>query len=296
MRFKKITIAGAGVMGSQIAYQIALNGFEVSVYNHHIDTAKKRLEKLKADYEKDLHLTNEQFQAGMDNIKLVTDDLGKAVQDADFVIEALPESLELKEEFFTDLSRLAPEKTIFASNSSSFTPSQLVKFVDRPAKFLHMHFANKIWKYNVAEIMGTSQTDPAVFQEVVEFAKAIKMVPIEIHKEKNGYVLNSILIPVLSSALQLWANGVADPETIDKDWMISTHSPMGPFIILDIIGLRTPLQLEENLYQTTKDPAHKIIIDKLKEMVNKGQTGQEAGQGFYTYPNPAYEHPDFLKK
>ncbi|MEY8441130.1 3-hydroxyacyl-CoA dehydrogenase [Lactobacillaceae bacterium 24-114] len=296
MRFKKITIAGAGVMGSQIAYQIALNGFEVSVYNHHIDTAKKRLEKLKADYEKDLHLTNEQFQAGMDNIKLITDDLGKAVQDADFVIEALPESLELKEEFFTDLSRLAPEKTIFASNSSSFTPSQLVKFVDRPAKFLHMHFANKIWKYNVAEIMGTSQTDPAVFQEVVEFAKAIKMVPIEIHKEKNGYVLNSILIPVLSSALQLWANGVADPETIDKDWMISTHSPMGPFIILDIIGLRTPLQLEENLYQTTKDPAHKIIIDKLKEMVNKGQTGQEAGQGFYTYPNPAYEHPDFLKK
>lgn len=295
MSFKKITVAGAGVMGSQIAYQIALNGFEVNVYNHHIDTAKKRIGDLKADYEKDLHLTDEEFRAGMDNIKLITDDLGAAVKDADFVIEALPESLKLKEQFFTDLSRLAPERTVFASNSSSFTPSQLVEFVDRPAKFLHMHFANKIWKYNVAEIMGTSQTDPAVFQEVVDFAKAIKMVPIEIHKEKNGYVLNSILIPILSSALQLWANGVAEPETIDKDWMISTHSPMGPFIILDIIGLRTPLQLEENLYQATKDPVHQAIIDKLKEMIDKGHTGREAGQGFYTYPNPAFEDSEFLK-
>ena len=175
-------------------------------------------------------------------------------------------------------------------------PSQLVKFVDRPAKFLHMHFANKIWRFNVAEIMGTEQTDPAVYQEVVDFAREIKMVPIEVHKEQHGYVLNAVLMPLLASAMQLWANDVSDPQTIDKDWMISTNSPMGPFMILDMVGLRTPYQMELNAYQTTKDEIHQTIAQKLKAMIDAGHVGQESGQGFYHYPNPEFEDPDFLKK
>lgn len=296
MTFKNITVAGAGVLGSQIAYQIALKGFKVTVYNHHIDTAEKRLHALKADYQRDLHLTDEEFQAGLDNIVNITTDLKEAVADADYVIEALPESLDLKEKFYTELSEVAPAKTVFASNSSSFIPGQLVKYVDRPNKYLHMHFANKIWRFNVAEIMGTDQTDPAVYQEVVEFARAIGMVPIELHKEQHGYVLNAVLIPLLGSAMQLWANGVSDPQTIDKDWMISTSSPMGPFMIIDMVGLRTPYQMEVNTYQTTKDPIHQTIADKLKVMIDAGHTGQESGQGFYHYPNPEFENPDFLKK
>ena len=296
MTFKKITIAGAGVLGSQIAYQTALCGFQVTVYNHHIETATRRLNALKEDYQRDMGLTDEEFQAGMDNIVKVTTDLKEAVADADYVIEALPESLALKEKFYQELSAAAPEKTIFASNSSSFVPSQLVKYVDRPKKFLHMHFANKIWKFNVAEIMGTSQTDPAVYQEVVDFARAIKMVPIEVHKEQHGYVLNAVLMPLIGAALQLWANDVSDPETIDKDWMISTHSPMGPFMILDMVGLRTPLQMEENLAQSTHQEIHQQIADKLKVMVDAGHVGQESGEGFYQYPHPAFEDPDFLKK
>ena len=126
-------------------------------------------------------------------------------------------------------------------------PSQLVKFVDRPAKFLHMHFANKIWRFNVAEIMGTEQTDPAVYQEVVDFAHAIKMVPIPLHKEQPGYVLNSLLIPFVISAMALWVKGVADPQTVDKDWMISTGSPVGPFMMLDDVGLRTVWNIVTNL-------------------------------------------------
>lgn len=296
MAFKKITVAGAGVLGSQIAYQIALSGFQVTVYNHHIDTATRRIKALKEDYQRDMKLTDAQFQVGLDNIVKVTTDLKEAVADADYVIEALPESLDLKEKFYQELSKVAPAKTVFASNSSSFIPSQLVKYVDRPTKFLHMHFANKIWKFNVAEIMGTDQTDPKVYQEVVDFARAIKMVPIEVHKEQHGYVLNAVLMPLIGAALQLWANGVSDPETIDKDWMISTNSPMGPFMILDMVGLRTPLQMEENLAQSTDQPIHQRIADKLKAMVDADHVGQESGQGFYQYPHPAFEDPEFLKK
>ena len=123
MSFKNITVAGAGVLGSQIAYQIALSGFNVTVYNHHIDTAEKRINALKADYQRDLNLTDQEFQAGLDNITTITTDLPEAVKDADYVIEALPESLELKEKFYAELSQAAPAKTIFASNSSSFIPS-----------------------------------------------------------------------------------------------------------------------------------------------------------------------------
>ncbi|MCI1974717.1 MAG: 3-hydroxyacyl-CoA dehydrogenase [Limosilactobacillus sp.] len=295
MAFKNITIAGTGVLGSQIAYQTALNGFSVTAYDLNPADAKKRVEALRDSYKHDLKLSDEDFDKGLASLTF-TDDLGEAVKDSDYVIEALPESLKIKESFYQELSKKAPEKTVFASNSSTMIPSQLVKFVDRPQKFLNMHFANRIWKCNVAEIMGTAQTDPAIFQEVVDFARAIKMVPIEIHKEQPGYVLNSLLIPFLFSAMSLWVKGVAEPETVDKDWMISTGSPVGPFMMLDDVGLRTAWNISNNLYESKKQEIFKIVADKLKEKIDAGEDGIESGHGFYTYPHPAFEDPDFLKK
>lgn len=295
MAFQNVTIAGTGVLGSQIAYQTALNGFKVTAYDLDVDAAKKRVLALKDSYKQDLDLSDEDFQAGLNNLTF-TADLQTAVADADYVIEALPEKLEIKEDFYKQLSKLAPAKTVFASNSSTMVPSQLVKFVDRPTKYLHMHFANKIWKCNVAEIMGTGQTDPAVYQEVVDFAKAIKMVPIEIHKEQPGYVLNALLIPFVVSAMSLWVKGVADPATVDKDWMISTGAPVGPFMMLDDVGLRTVWNIVTGLYATQHKELFKQIADKLKEKIDAGQEGLESGEGFYKYPHPAFEDPDFLKK
>lgn len=295
MAFKNVMVAGTGVLGSQIAYQTALNGFHVVAYNDSIDAAKKRLAALQPAYEADLGLSKADFDKALDQI-VVTDDLETAVKDVDYVIEALPENIEIKEGFYKQLSKLAPAKTVFASNSSTMVPSQLVKFVDRPEKFLHMHFANRIWKCNVAEIMGTDKTDPAVFQEVVDFAHQIKMVPIPIHKEQPGYVLNSLLIPFLVSAMLLWVKGVADPETVDKDWMISTGAPVGPFMMLDDVGLRTTYQIMMGLYKTRGNDYFKAIADKLKVMIDAGKNGRESGQGFYSYPHPSFEDPDFLKK
>lgn len=295
MAFQNITIAGTGVLGSQIAYQTALNGFKVTAYDLDIDAAKQRILALKDSYKRDLDLTDEDFQAGLNNLTFTTN-LEEAVQDADYVIEALPEEISIKADFYKQLSKLAPDKTVFASNSSTMVPSQLVKYVDRPQKFLNMHFANMIWKCNVAEIMGTDQTDPAVYQAVVDFARAIKMVPIEIHKEQPGYVLNSLLIPFVVSAMSLWVKGVADPETVDKDWMISTGAPVGPFIMLDDVGLRTVWNIVNELYVTQHKELFKQIADKLKEKIDAGQEGLESGEGFYKYPHPAFEDPDFLKK
>lgn len=294
MGIKKVVVAGVGVLGSQIAYQTALHDYQVVAYNLQVESAKKRVESLRKDYVQDLGLSEQEFQKGLDNITYSTD-LSLAVKDADLVIEALPESLEIKEKFYRDLSDLAPEKTIFASNSSTMTASQLIQFVDRPAKFINLHFANRIWICNVAEIMGSAKTSPEVYQTVVDFARSIGMVPIELHKEKAGYVLNSLLIPFLISSMDLWTQGIADPQTIDKDWMISTGTPLGPFAMLDDIGLRTAYNIVSELAKVQNNPSFTAIANRLKEMIDKGKTGRESGEGFYTYPHPAFADSQFLQ-
>ena len=119
-------------------------------------------------------------------------------------------------------------------------------FTGRPEKFLALHFANHVWKYNTAEVMGTQDTDPAVFDTIVEFAGEIGMVPIPIHKEKAGYVLNSLLVPFLNAGLALAAGGYSEPKDIDEVWRIGTGAPMGPFQIYDVVGLMTPYNILVN--------------------------------------------------
>ena len=144
------------------------------------------------------------------------------------MIEAVPEKLELKREVFAQLGQLAPEKTIFATNSSSLLPSAMAESTGRPERFLAMHFANEIWVHNTAEIMGHPGTDPAVYRVVVEFARRIGMVPIELKKEQPGYIINSLSIPWLGAAMELLVAGGADPETIDNVWHIDKEAPEGP--------------------------------------------------------------------
>lgn len=135
MTFKNVTIAGTGVLGSQIAYQTALNGFKVTAYDIHPDNAKRRVLSLKDSYKSDIGLTDEEFDAALNNL-IFTDNLSQAVKNADYIIEALPEKLDLKANFYQQISKIAPESTIFASNSSTMVPSQLIKYVDRPTKFM----------------------------------------------------------------------------------------------------------------------------------------------------------------
>ena len=281
---KKVTVLGIGVLGSQIAYQAAFHGFEVTAYDIDeaaLEQAKARYTKLAAVYQADpvVGATAEQAEKALQSIRL-TADLGDAVADADLVIEAVPELLELKREIYTKLATLAPAKTIFATNSSTLLPSDLKAFTGRPDRFLALHYANHVWRQNTAEIMGTTDTDPAVFAKVVEFATGSGLVPIELKKEKAGYILNSLLVPLLNAASGLLIDGVADTETIDKTWRLATGSPLGPFQIYDIVGLTTAY----NVASSSPDKKSQKFAALLKEnYIDKGKLGTATGEGFYTY-------------
>ncbi|MFC5501439.1 3-hydroxyacyl-CoA dehydrogenase [Lysinimonas soli] len=280
---KKVTVLGTGVLGSQIAYQTAYRGFEVSAYDisdEALEQAKSRSAALAATYLKEVPgATASTTDAALGRIAFFSD-LGAAVADADLVIEAVPEVLSIKQQTYERLGDLAPEKTIFATNSSTLLPSDMKAFTGRPAKFLALHFANRVWKFNTAEVMGTTETDPAVFDTVVRFAAAIGMVPIPIHKEKAGYVLNSLLAPFLEGAASLAAGGYAEPHDIDNVWRIATGSPLGPFQFYDIIGMTTPYNIMAN-----GGAEQRKLAAWLKEnYIDKGKLGMASGEGFYRYP------------
>ncbi|AYF74236.1 3-hydroxyacyl-CoA dehydrogenase [Nocardia yunnanensis] len=280
---RKVTVLGTGVLGSQIAFQTAFHGFEVTAYDisdEAVNTGRERLDKLTAVYREQVPGGGDgKAEAAAASITL-TSDLAQAVSDADLVIEAVPEVLSIKQETYEKLAKLAPERTIFATNSSTLLPSAMKDFTGRPDKFLALHFANQVWHFNTGEVMGTTDTDPAVFQAVVDFAAAIGMVPIEIHKEKAGYVLNSLLVPLLNAAMALAEGGYASPEDVDKTWSIGTGAPAGPFRILDIIGLTTPYNIASN----SDDETSQRIAEWLKtNYIDKGKLGIATGEGFYKY-------------
>ena len=278
-----LTVLGTGVLGSQIIFQAAYSGKTVVAYDISDEILAKlpaRWEQLGASYLKDLpDATQDKIDAAVSRIR-ASSDLADAVKDADLVIEAVPERLDIKQDTWKKVSAVAPEKTVFATNSSTLLPSEIAPFTDRPDKFLAMHFANQVWIFNTCEVMGHPDTDPAVFESAAGFAEQIGMVPIRIHKEQPGYVLNSLLVPFLEAAAKLYMREIASIEDVDKTWRISTGSPMGPFQIYDIVGMMTPYMLNKD----SDDPEMKAFADKIKsDFIDKGYLGTSTGRGFYTY-------------
>lgn len=293
---KSVTVCGSGVLGTQIAYQCAFHGLVVRLYDlsdEALAKSKAALDRLQTRYQSDLQATPQQTQEAAARITSFTD-LARAVAGADLVIEAIPERLEIKRDFYSQLAKVADSDTIFATNSSTLLPSDMAEFTGRPERFLALHFANEIWKQNTAEVMGTSQTSPQVFDQVVAFARSIGMVALPLHKEQPGYILNTLLVPLLGAAMELVVKGVADPQTVDRTWMIGTGAPLGPFAMLDVIGLTTPYNI--NLAQAEKNPGAAAAARYLKEnYLDQGKLGVATGEGFYSYPHPAYRDKDFLK-
>lgn len=285
MAFTKITVLGTGVLGSQIAYQTAYHGFEVVAFDISEDVleiAKTRFATLADAYRAEGYpgAAEGEAEAALQRISY-SSDLADAVRDADLVIEAIPENLDIKRETYEKLSVVAPAKTVFATNSSTLLPSDLKDFTGRPEKFLALHFANHVWVNNTAEVMGTTETDVAVYQQVVDFARNIGMVPIEIKKEKAGYVLNSLLVPLLDAAAELLIDGIADPDMVDATWRIGAGSPLGPFQIMDVVGLTTVY----NISAASPLPKKQTFAEYLKvNYLDHGKLGVATGEGFYSYP------------
>ncbi|ONM48823.1 3-hydroxyacyl-CoA dehydrogenase [Nocardia donostiensis] len=281
----KVTVLGTGVLGSQIAYQTAYSGFDVVAYDisdEALEQAKKRFAQLAVTYKGQVKgAADGKADAALARVTF-SSDLGAAAADADLVIEAIPEKLSLKQETYRELGTLAPQRTIFATNSSTLLPSDMMEATGRPDRFLALHFANHVWLNNTAEVMGTTHTDPAVYRTVAEFAAEIGMVPIELKKEKAGYVLNSLLVPFLAAAGELLIGGYADPETVDKTWRIGTGAPLGPFQIYDIVGLKTVYNI--SIEGDEQQQAFAKYLDE--NFIQKGKLGLATGEGFYKYPGP----------
>ncbi|MFV0147206.1 3-hydroxyacyl-CoA dehydrogenase [Empedobacter falsenii] len=298
MTFKNVTVAGSGVLGYQIAFQTAFYGFNVTVYDINdevLEKAKAKFDILAESYKKDLKATEEQLAATKANLQY-NSNLAEAVQDADLLIEAVPENPQIKIGFYEQLAKVAPAKTVFATNSSTMLPSQFAEYTGRPAQFVALHFANEIWKHNTGEVMKHPGTSDETFNSVLEFAKQIGMVALPIYKEQPGYIVNSLLVPLLSAALDLYVNEVADVETIDKTWMVATGAPVGPFGILDVVGVTTAYNINKMAADKTQNPTKIKVAAMLKEnYIDKNKLGVATGEGFYKYPNPAYWEKNFLK-
>ena len=316
MTIKKVTVAGGGVLGAQIAYAAAFHGYDVTIWGRRddsIERIKPRIDRLHQIYSQELEAAPSyigeknpnyprSFFASKEEITeeriaelkevnekvyksfIYTTDLEEAFGDADLVIEAIAEVVEQKKDFYEKIAPFLKEEAILVTNSSTLLPSMFREYTGREERFLSLHFANNIHRQNLAEVMKHDKTDDAVMKEVVEFARSIGMYPAVLRKEQPGYILNSILVPVLGAGLTLYGNDVADPVDIDMDWKIGTGSPKGPFEIIDLVGLTTVINILSNnpASQDPSTPIGKAMI-KLKEMADKGHIGIESGQGFYKY-------------
>ncbi len=322
MSYKKIVVAGGGVLGSQIAFQAAYCGFDVTIWlrsQGSIGRCQPKIDHLKETYistiekmdtpegktdnifalgiaDKDTFNAKEcleKVEKAYKGIKLELD-MKKAVEDADLVIESMSENAKDKIEFYKALAPLLPTKTVLVTNSSTLLPSQFAKYTGRPNKYLSLHFANSIWKNNTAEIMSQPQTESKYFDEIIQFANDIRMIALPVRKEKSGYLLNSMLVPFLLSGLDLYASGVSDPKSIDLAWTKGTGAPKGPFQIFDTVGLKTaynivmqyqkvPGLLSPLLKKMMMPYNFKEMAKILKKYIDEGKLGMSSGEGFYKY-------------
>lgn len=311
---KQIVVAGGGVLGSQIAFQAAYCGFDVTIWlrsEGSIGRTQPKLDHLKEVYTETIHKMAtpegqtpanwargiadydtfdeaaclERVEKAYNGLKLELD-MKKAVENADLIIESMAENEAEKIAFYKKLAPLMPEKTILVTNSSTLLPSKFAKHTGRPEKYLSLHFANSIWKNNMTEVMAQAKTDSRYFDAVTEFAKQIRMIPLPVRKEKSGYLLNSMLVPLLFSGMDLYVNGVSDPESIDKAWVLGTGAPKGPFQILDTVGLTTAYNIVQMYVKLPSflAPYNFKGMDKmLKKYIDEGKLGMASGEGFYKY-------------
>lgn len=311
---RRVTVAGGGTQGSQIASQIAYKGYDVTVWvrsEESVGRARPRFETVRGQYldaleqmrsgdpdaycrglsdERDL--TPEQIdglkaQAAerLGAIRFATD-WDEAFGDADVVVECINENPAEKTAFYTELSGHLPDRTVLLTDSSTLLPSMFADATGRPDRFMSFHFANQIWRNNLTELMRQDRTSDETFELAKGFAASIGMIGLPLNKEQPGYILNTLLIPWLKAAVGLVADGVADHETVDLTWQLATGADPGqtPFRKLDKIGLPLAWKII-GMDPAAKDPDSTVArsVALLKRYIDEGKTGVAAGEGFYSY-------------
>jgi 3-hydroxybutyryl-CoA dehydrogenase len=293
-----VLIVGAGTMGQQIGLQCARCGYNVVLYDiapHILETAMAQVKAYAAQLVTAEQLTQEEAGATLARITTTTNPQ-EAAAEADLISESVPEDPKLKRKVFAQFNELCPPRTIFTTNTSTLLPSTFAEATGRPAQFAALHFHQPVWECNVVDVMphpGTSEETVALLQD---FAKRIGQIPILLKKESNGYVFNAMLSALLRAALELAVNDVASVEDVDRAFMGVMKTPVGPFGIMDLVGLDTIWDIT-NYWAKRAFFARQLRKNAnfLKEHVDQGHCGVKSGRGFYTYPDPAFQQPGFVE-
>jgi len=289
MEIKRVGVLGCGLMGSGIAQVAAMAGCDVTV----LEQEQKFLDKGFAGIEKSLTrlvergpakagLTPEQKTEAQSHLKgtLNMQDLA----DCDIVVEAIIENVDLKRKTYAELDQIVKKDAIFATNTSSISVTELMTATKRPERFIGLHFFNPVPMMKLVEVVKTIATAPEVFDAAVEFGKKLGKVPVRT-SDKTGFIVNRLLVPYLLDAIRAYEEGVGSITDIDEAMKLGCGYPMGPFTLLDFVGLDTTYYITEVMYDEFKERRFASPA-LLRRLVLAGWYGRKSGKGFYDYSDP----------
>jgi len=290
MAIEKVGVVGCGLMGSGIAQVAANAGFQVTVREVSPQLVEKGLQSIDKNLQR-LVDKGTLPQAERDKVRGLlqgTTNL-EDLKACDIVIEAIIEQLPAKRELWNALDKICPKATVFASNTSSLSITEMATFTQRPDRFLGLHFFNPVPVMKLVEVIRTIATDPKVNEEVVAFALRLGKTPVRT-TDRTGFIVNRLLVPYLLDAVRALEEGVGSVEDIDNSMKLGCGHPMGPLALLDFVGNDTTYYIANIMFDEFKEKRF-ASPPLLKRMVLSGWNGRKAGRGFYDYSDPAKPKP-----
>ena len=280
---KHISVIGGGTMGNGIAHTFAQKGYQVSLIDIKQEFVDKALQTIEANLDRQVKkgtIDEAAKSKTLSNIKTYTD-LEKGVYDADLVVEAASENVNVKLEIFRNLDKFCPEHTILASNTSSISITKIASVTNRPNKVIGMHFMNPVPIMKLVEVIKGYSTSEETTKQVFDLSINLEKVPVEVN-DYPGFVANRILMPMINEAIYSLYEGVAGVNEIDTVMKLGMAHPMGPLQLADFIGLDVCLSIMNVLYDGFKNPKY-APCPLLVNMVQAGMRGIKSGEGFYKY-------------
>jgi 3-hydroxybutyryl-CoA dehydrogenase len=278
-----VVVVGAGTMGHGIAHVCAASGYRVRLQDADRDAARRGVEQIRRDLDKGVELgkvTEDQRHETLNRI-VVTSDLERVLADADLVIEAVPESFEIKEAIFQRVDALAPPHALVASNTSSLSIGRLAEGISEPERFVGLHFFNPVHLMKLVEVVRGPSTSEATVEAAVAFARSLGKEPIVV-RDAPGFASSRLGIVLGMEAIRMVEQGVATPEDIDRAMELGYRHPMGPLRLTDLVGLDVRLGIAEYLHEALGSEAFRPP-ELLRRMVAEGRLGKKSGRGFYEW-------------